>query len=113
MEDQFITSRKDFFSRFTPKKLSFEEFCDKAINWYKKKKSLYETKNHASSARHAENHSRYNSTLCVFKRIIEDQLFPHTHTHIHHSYGGKENSKLRFIEGYSHIKRNHLQSFHL
>ena len=83
MEDQFITSRKDFFSRFTPKKLSFEEFCDKAINWYKKKKSLYETKNHASSARHAENHSRYNSTLCVFKRIIEDQLFPHTHTHTH------------------------------
>jgi len=39
---------------------------------------LYQTKNHASSDKHAENHSRYNSTIYVLKRIIEDQLFPHT-----------------------------------
>ena len=41
-------------------------------------KPLYQTKNHASSTHHAETHSRFNSTLCVFKRMIEEFLFPHT-----------------------------------
>lgn len=174
MEDGLLTSRDTFFSLFSPHKIGFEEFCEKAMIWYKKKKSLYDflktggkkgdfrkdrvqdimrqlylwfvvhvqdtiaffweyhfdiepgdisrmlhfssvhkdptlllkpgemvingrigpsntriirnihlsplyqTKNHTSSFQRAETHSRFNSNLCVFKRMIEDYLFPHT-----------------------------------